>query len=118
MFRHARSLLLVAFALPAVASLGCGVTVKEVIPAASGLTASAKPPDCHLDFFWTTPDRPYDELAAVSLMSGDHSADYTAYQAVLRTQACALGGDAVVVLLPFSAREGIVVKYRRPANSP
>ena len=115
-FSHARPLLLVVFALPVAASLGCAVNVREVIPAPSGLRAEAKAPDCHLDFFWTTPDRPYDELAAVSLVSNNQGTEYSAYQAVLRRQACALGGDAVIGLLPFSAREGIVVKYRPTAN--
>jgi hypothetical protein len=112
MFRNARWLLLAAAVLPAAANLGCGVTVNAVIPAASGLTAVAKPPDCHLDFFWTTPDRPYQELAAVSLMTSFGASPYADYQAALHVQACGLGGDAVIVLFPFSSREGIVVKYR------
>ncbi|HEX3904939.1 MAG TPA: hypothetical protein VH853_19045 [Polyangia bacterium] len=111
-FRNTRWLLLAA-ALPAAANLGCGVTVNAVIPAASGLTAVAKPPDCHLDFFWTAPDRPYQELAAVSLITSFGRSDYADYQAALHVQACALGGDAVIVLFPFSSREGIVVKYRQ-----
>jgi hypothetical protein len=90
-FRNARWLLPAAVALPAATNLGCGVTVKAIIPAASGLTAAAKAPDCHLDFFWTTPDRPYDELAAVSLQSSPQWADYADYQAALHVQACALG---------------------------
>jgi hypothetical protein len=111
-FRNLRWLLLAAVASPAAANLGCGVTVNAIIPAASGLTAAPKPPDCKLDFFWTTPDRPYQELAAVSLQSAVPS-DYVAYQAALHVQACALGADAVIVLFPFSSREGIVVKYRQ-----
>jgi len=79
--------------------------------AASGAAAPPKADDCHMDFFWTAPDRPYVELAAVRA-GGGIIHDYQTYQEVIRQQACRLGGDAVIIMLPFSSREGIVIKYR------
>jgi hypothetical protein len=102
-----------------VGPLGCSsVMTRSVIPAASGLTAPAKPPTCSIDFFWTTPQRPYQELAAVSLVAAAGAGEYSAFQEALRVKACEMGGDAVIILLPFSSREGIIVKYSEIPEPP
>jgi hypothetical protein len=106
-------LLLVAAALS-----GCLISERVVIPSPSGFTPPAKPSTCRIDFFWTTPDRPYEELAAVGLSASGLVPPDVVDDAreVMRAKACELGGDAVVVLQPFSFLTGIVVKYRDLPN--
>jgi len=88
----------------------CYTPRTSVIPSSSGFTATPRPSTCHVDFFWTPPDRPYVEIAAIESLN---TGEYSRFQEVIRERACELGGDAVIVLLPFSAREGIVVKYQQ-----
>ncbi len=94
-----------------------GVAARRVIPAPSGFTATPKPSNCHVDFFWMTPDRPYKELAAVAVAPGSGRGNDTDLLEGLRAKACELGGDAIVVTHPFTPNEGIVVKYRDITNS-
>jgi hypothetical protein len=101
----------VALSLAAGLSSCSFANVNSVIPAASGFTAPPKPSTCNVDFFWTTPDRPYQELAAV-LLGVTGTPGSTERQKAFRLKACELGGDAVIVRRPFDSTEGIVVKYR------
>ncbi len=96
---------------------GCAGVVTDVLPAPSGATAPPRAADCHVDFFWTRPDRPYVELAAISA-GAMLTADYASFVEAFRRRACELGGDAVIVLHPFSARECIVLKYRDAPRAP
>lgn len=101
----------VALSLAAGLSSCTSAGVHSVIPSASGFTAAPKPSTCSVDFFWTTPDRPYQELAAV-LLAVTGTPDSAERQKAFRQKACELGGDAVIVRRPFDSTEGIVVKYR------
>lgn len=115
--RAARTALLPVIVV-AGASLGCLGPRVVVLPSGPGVVAEPKPSSCELPFYRTTPDRPYDELAALHASGGDTFRNGPAeFQDALRAKACELGADAVIVTQDFTGPGGIMnaaaLKFRR-----
>lgn len=88
-----RNVLLAASAVLVLA----GCAVRSDITRASSRTFPAKDPGCNVEFFRTQrPAVPYDEIAAIHLSGGVIHGPDDAQQA-LRSKACELGADAVIV---------------------
>ena len=106
-----------ALLVAAAASLGCLGPRVVVLPSGPGVTAHPKPSDCKLEFYRTRPDRPFDEIAALSAGTSDtfNSASGD-FQEALRVKACELGADAVIVTLDYSGPDkpmnAVAIKYR------
>jgi hypothetical protein len=109
MTRGTRTVLPVILLLNAAGLSGCATSVGLVIPSPMGLTAPARPSTCRVDFFWTRPDRPFQELAAVFAGHGA-GIEYRDVLDAIRVKACELGGDAVILKDPGSS-QGIVIRY-------
>jgi hypothetical protein len=116
MLRHA-TLACVAAALAACAS---GFSRLTVTPAGSALALAPRPADCKVEFYRTkSPDRGYDEVASLHFR-GTVFASAENVQELMRSRACELGADAVVVTLDFisatphtpSLMTGTAVSYR------
>lgn len=106
-------------ALVALAGLALGYLGPRVVvlPSGTGVTAAPRSSDCKPDFFRTTPDRPYDELAALHAQGGDTFRDGPGdFQDAVRAKACELGADAVLVTQNFSGPGGtmnaVAIRYR------
>jgi hypothetical protein len=117
----------VVMLLAAIALAGCAPRV-AVMPSGTGVGATPKARDCRIDFFRTRVGRPYEEFAALHVegSSWDGPEDL---QEAIRTKACALGADAVVVTQEFLVTQaggivhvtmnGAAIRYRdsEPADA-
>jgi hypothetical protein len=116
MHRHA------ALACAAAALAGCAGLASRiaVTPAESGVVLAPRPADCKVEFYRTkSPERAYDEVATLHF-TGTAVASAAGAQEMMRTRACELGADAVIVTRDFipgtqytqSGMTGTAVSYR------
>lgn len=85
------------FALVAIALVLSACAINSSVTRSSDKQFNAKPPSCNIEFFRTQrPATPYDEIGAIHLAGGViHSAQDA--QEALRSKACELGADAVII---------------------
>ncbi len=107
-----RSRLLVAVLAITGVALGCEQVRYSVIPSGTVASAPPKPTDCHMAFFRTKPDRPYEEMPVIQVTVGGRLSipSPIRVQELLAAKACELGADAVLVTGDFGIVEGTSAK--------